>query len=44
MTLKKVFPDLFGIACAKNASIEVHLELYSSSNQWNMSFARAAHY
>jgi len=42
-TVKEAFHDLYGIACAKNASVVAHLELSGGSNQWNVSFARAAH-
>jgi hypothetical protein len=42
MALKEAFLNLFGIACAKDASVAAHLELSSDSNKWNMSFARAA--
>lgn len=41
--LMEVFRDLYGIACAKDAFVAVHLELYGGSNQWNVSFVRAAH-
>jgi len=37
------FPYLFAIACAKDASLVAHLELYGGSNQWNASFVKAAH-
>jgi hypothetical protein len=43
MALKEAFPDLYGIACAKDASVAAHLEILGGSNQWNVSFARAAH-
>ena len=38
--LKEAFPYLYGIACAKDASVSTYLELYVGSNQWNISFAR----
>ena len=40
MPLKRLFSDLFGIACDKDAAIVTHLELFGGSNQWN---ARKAH-
>jgi hypothetical protein len=40
---KEAFPDLFGIACVKDAFVAAHLKLLSGSTQWNISFARAAH-
>jgi hypothetical protein len=43
VVLKEAYPDLFGIACTKDASIPTHLEFYGGSNQWNVSFARTAH-
>ena len=43
MAFKGAFIDLFGIACAKNASVAAHLEFMGCSTQWNVSFARAAH-
>ena len=43
MTLKEGFSDLYGIACAKNAFVVPHLEISGGSNQWFVSFARAAH-
>jgi hypothetical protein len=36
------FSDLYGIACAKDASIAAYLELSGGSNKWNVSFARPA--
>jgi hypothetical protein len=41
--LKDVFPDLYRIACAKDASVATLLEHSSGSIQWNVSFARTAH-
>lgn len=43
MALKEAFSDLFSIASAKDASVATHLEFYDGSNQWNVSFNRAAH-
>jgi hypothetical protein len=40
---KQDFLILYGIACAKKASVAVQLEISGGSNQWNVSFARAAH-
>jgi hypothetical protein len=42
--LKEVFPNLYGIACAKDASVAAHLELFGGSNQWKVSFAGTTHY
>jgi hypothetical protein len=42
MTLKDAFPILFGIACAKDAPVEAHMELSDDVIQWNVSFARSA--
>lgn len=42
-TLKEAFPDLYGVACAKDASIAAYLELSSGSSQWNVSCARVAY-
>lgn len=41
--LKDTFPDLLGIACAKDASVVVHLEFSGGFTQWNLSFARVAY-
>jgi len=41
--LKEAFLYLFGIACAKDASVAAHLELSSGSNKWNVRFVKAAH-
>jgi len=41
--VQEAYPDLFGIACTKDASVPTHLEFYGGSNQWNVSFARTAH-
>jgi hypothetical protein len=41
--LKEGFSNLYGIACLKDASVIVHLELSSGSFQFNISFIRAAH-
>jgi hypothetical protein len=43
MALKEAFPDLYDIACAKDASVATHLELFGGSNKWNIRFTRAAH-
>jgi hypothetical protein len=40
---KEAFPVLFGIACAKDASVANNLELLGGSNEWSMSFSREAH-
>jgi len=40
LTLKEAFPDLDGIACAKDALVAAQLEISGVSNQWNASFAR----
>lgn len=39
----EVFPYLYGIAYAKDASVAAHLELFGGSNQWNVSFVRMAY-
>jgi len=41
--LKDACLDLFGIACTNYAYVMALLEISSSSNQWSVSFARAAH-
>ncbi|XP_059462221.1 uncharacterized protein LOC132191291, partial [Corylus avellana] len=41
--LKTAFPDLFSIACAKDASVAALLEVRGGYNQWNVSFSRGAH-
>jgi hypothetical protein len=43
MTLKVAFLVLYGITNAKDTSVAAHLEFASGNNQWNVSFARAAH-
>jgi hypothetical protein len=43
MAFKNTFPDLFGIACAKDAFVAVHVELCEGSIQCNVSFSRVAH-
>jgi hypothetical protein len=43
MALKDVFPDLFGITCAKNTSVVAQLEFSDGSTKWNVSFARVAY-
>jgi hypothetical protein len=40
---KEAFSVLFGIACVKDASIAAHFELFGGSNQWKVSFVKAAH-
>jgi hypothetical protein len=40
--LKEVFPDLFGIARVKDASVADNIEILSGSIQWNVSFVREA--
>jgi len=41
--LKEVFPDLFGIAQVKDASVSDNMEILGGSIQWNVSFVREAH-
>ena len=41
--LKVAFSILFGIACAKDASVAANMEVLGRSNQWNVSFSREAH-
>jgi len=41
--LKEVFPDFFGIARVKDASVADNLEILGGSIQWNVSFVREAH-
>jgi hypothetical protein len=43
MALKDVFPVLFGIACANDASVAVHVKFSGGAIQWNISFARVVH-
>jgi hypothetical protein len=43
VALKEAFPNLFGITRAKDTSVATPLKFYDGSNQWNVSFARAAH-
>jgi hypothetical protein len=43
MALKDAFPNLFGIACAKDASVVAHVKFSGGSTQWNISFARTTH-
>lgn len=40
---KEAFLNLFGITFVKNASVSAHFELFGGSNQWNVSFVKAAH-
>lgn len=41
--MKEVFPDLFGIARVKDASVADNMEVLGGSTQWNVSFVREAH-
>jgi hypothetical protein len=41
--LKEAFPDLFGIARVKNASVADNMEILGCSSQWNVSFVRKTH-
>jgi hypothetical protein len=41
VALKETFQDLFGIAYAKDAFVEAHLEFFGGSNYWNVSIVRA---
>jgi hypothetical protein len=41
--LKEAFPVLYGIVCAKDASVAAHLKFSGDFNQWKVSFVRAAH-
>jgi hypothetical protein len=41
--LNEVFPDLFGIARVKDASVVYNMEILGGSTQWNMSFVRKAY-
>jgi hypothetical protein len=43
LPLKEVFPDLFGIARVKDASVADNMEILGGSIQWNVSFVREAH-
>jgi hypothetical protein len=43
LALKEAFPMLYGIACAKDTSVEEFLEISGGSIQWNVSFVRVAH-
>lgn len=38
-----IFPDLFGIARVKDASVADNMEVLGCSTQWNVSFVREAH-
>jgi len=40
MVMKEVFPVLFGIASAKDASVVKNMEILDGSTQWNMNFVR----
>jgi hypothetical protein len=41
--LKEVFPDLFGIARVKDASVADNMEVLGGSIKWNVSFVREMH-
>jgi hypothetical protein len=41
--LKEAFSDLYGIACARDASVAAHLEFSGGFNECNISFVRLAH-
>jgi hypothetical protein len=41
--LKVAFPVLFGIVCAKDASVAANMEVLGGSIKWNVSFTREAH-
>lgn len=41
--LNETFLDLYGTVCMKDTSVAAQLELSGGSNQWNVSFAKAAH-
>ena len=43
LPLKGAFPELFSIACLRDASVEDNLQFSNSSSQWNANFIRAAH-
>jgi hypothetical protein len=43
VVMNEVFPDLFGIARMKNASVADNMEVLDGSTQWNVSFVREAH-
>jgi hypothetical protein len=43
VALNEAFLILFGIAHEKDASVATYSEFYGGSNQWNVSFARAAY-
>ena len=43
MAFKAAFPDLYGIACEKDASIVEHLEFSGGSTYQNISLARPTH-
>jgi hypothetical protein len=42
MTLKDALPVLFGIACAKDAPVEAHMDFSGDAIKWNVSFAKTA--
>jgi hypothetical protein len=41
--LKEAFSNLYGIACARDASVAAHLEFSGGFNECKISFARSAH-
>jgi hypothetical protein len=41
--LKEAFLALYGIACMKDTSVAAQLKLSGGSNQWTVSFVKAAH-
>jgi hypothetical protein len=41
--LKGAFPELFSIACLRDASVADHLQFSNGSPQWNVNFVRATH-
>lgn len=43
MALQEVFPGLFGITCANDASVAALVELSGGVTQWNAIFAKVAH-
>jgi hypothetical protein len=42
MALKDAFPVLFGIACAKDAPVKAHMEIFGGTTKWNVSLAKEA--
>jgi hypothetical protein len=43
MTLNEAFSDLYSIASVNDTSVTVHLDLFSGSLKWNLSFINVAH-